>query len=66
MKRLNVQSIVLLVAGMSVMGISFVLANYFSVNDFTNGLLKGVGIGFALLSLIIRIRKTTAISANLS
>lgn len=48
------------------MGISFVLANYFSVNDFTNGLLKGVGIGFALLSLIIRIRKTTAISANLS
>jgi len=56
MKNLNKKQVYFLSAGLLVMSLSFVLSHFITVNDFFDGLFKGIGIGLIIYSLIIQRR----------
>jgi accessory gene regulator protein AgrB len=66
LKHVQIQSVVLFFIGMLLMSMSFIFRRYFGLNDFTDGLLKGSGIGCAFLSLlfIVRTRSTMTIGRH--
>lgn len=56
MKNLNKKQVYFLSAGLLVMSLSFVLSHFITINDFLDGLIKGIGIGLIIYSLIIQRR----------
>lgn len=60
MKRIPIQYAALFFVGMMFMSLNYVLQDNIVLNDFSHGLLKGIGIGCAFLSLVFlkRSRKT--------
>lgn len=62
MKRMNRKSLILLITGLLIMSASFILRHYVELTDATDGYIKGVGLGFILLSFYyaVRQRKGTA------
>ncbi len=52
MKRIDRKSLILLVAGAIVMSLSLIVKHYIPVTDTTDGLIKGIGLGLIVLSLI--------------
>lgn len=53
MKKISRKNLVLLAAGALLMSMTLILKHYFTINDFLDGLLKGVGIGLMIYSLIL-------------
>ncbi|MEO8795055.1 MAG: hypothetical protein ABI390_06275 [Daejeonella sp.] len=53
MKKLNNRGpLILLVVGAVIMNFTFILERYFTLTDTENGLIKGIGLGLMILSLI--------------
>ncbi|WP_281323041.1 hypothetical protein [Flavobacterium aestivum] len=53
MKKNNRKSLVILAIGALLLSATFVLRHYFAINDFSDGILKGIGIGLMIYSLIL-------------
>ncbi|MCU0425884.1 MAG: hypothetical protein MUF71_09690 [Candidatus Kapabacteria bacterium] len=53
MNRIQPKSLILFVIGILLMSSSFILQRYAPVSDAFDGLMKGIAIGFMLLSLVI-------------
>jgi hypothetical protein len=60
MKRIHKTPLTLLLIGTGLMSLSFIVKQFASLSDTFDGLLKGMAIGFLLLSLIflVKYRKT--------
>jgi len=56
MKKLSKNHLMLLPIGLLVLSASFILKGFVHINDFVEGLLKGGGIGFLFLSMMLRAR----------
>lgn len=59
MKHASSKSLVLLIIGALLMSLTLILKHYIAVTDIIDGFLKGVGLGFMILSLVLRFKKTT-------
>jgi hypothetical protein len=53
MKKINRKSLIILAIGVFLLSATFVLRHYFTINDFSDGILKGIGIGLMIYSLIL-------------
>lgn len=66
MKRIQIQYAALFLVGMMFMSMNYILREDVVFNDFSHGLMKGIGIGCAFLSLVflIRSRKISSMPTN--
>lgn len=53
MKKIKRKNLLLLTIGALLMSMTLILKQYFAINDFWDGILKGVGIGLMLYSIIL-------------
>ena len=53
MKKIKRKNLLLLTIGALVMSMTLILKQYFAINDFLDGIFKGVGIGLMLYSIIL-------------
>jgi hypothetical protein len=66
MKRVQIQYAALFLVGIMFMSMNYILRDDVVFTDFSHGLMKGIGIGCAFLSLLFlaRSRKTTSMTTT--
>lgn len=64
MQRIERKHIALFLAGTAFVSASFILRHYFPLSDSADGFLKGMGIGFLILTLLLISRHQKGIKRN--